>query len=80
MEGRGDNVGGLNFRRSLDKSCHRLQHLWVGIGVVGFGIDLVFPQTDCGHINSVGTSECDFVLEILLFAKQREESFSNVRV
>ena len=57
LEGRGDNVGGLNFWRSLDKSCHRLQHLRIGIGVVGFGIGFVFPQTDCSHINSARTSE-----------------------
>src|SRR5580700_1009114 len=63
VEGRGDNVRGLNFRRSLDKSRHHLQHLRIGIGVVSFGIGFVFPQTDCSHINSTGSSECNFVLE-----------------
>ena len=73
MESGGDNVRGLNPRRSLDKSCHRLQHLGIGIGVVSFGIGLVFPQTDRGHINSAGTGECDFVLETVLFTKQRKD-------
>jgi YceI-like domain len=73
MESRGDNVSGLNLRRSLDKSCHRLQHLRINIGVVSFGIGFVFPQTDCSHINFAGTSECDFVLKVILLTKQREE-------
>ena len=73
MEGRGDNVSGVNLRCSLDKSCQRLQHLRINIGVVSFGIGLVFPQTDCSHINFAGTSECDFVLKAILLTKQREE-------
>jgi hypothetical protein len=72
VKGRGDNVRGLNLGRSLEKSCQRLQHLRIDIGVVSFGIALVFPQADCIHINSAGTSECDFVLETILFAKQRK--------
>src|SRR5580658_985240 len=68
-QGRGDHVKGVNLRRSLDKSGQRLQHLRIGIGVVGVGIVLVFPQTDCSHINSAGTSEDDFVLEAILFTK-----------
>jgi hypothetical protein len=47
--------------------------LRIGIGVVSFGISFVFPQTDCSHINSAGTSECDFVLETILFTKQRKD-------
>src|ERR1700688_3689658 len=73
MAGRGDHVRGLNLGGSLDKSCHRLQHFGVGIGVVSFGIVLVFPQTDCSYINSAGTSECDFVLETILSTKQGKD-------
>jgi hypothetical protein len=54
VERRGDNVRGLNLGRSFDKSCHRLQHLGIGIGVVRFGIGLLFQQSDCSHINSPG--------------------------
>jgi hypothetical protein len=73
MAGRGDNVGGLNLGRSLDKSCYRLQHLRIGIGVVRFRVFLVLPETDCSHINSAGTGECDFVLETVLFTKKRKD-------
>src|ERR1039458_7116568 len=57
LEGRGDNVKGVNLGCSLDKSCQRLQHLWIGVGVIVVGIFLVFPQTDRDHINSAGTGE-----------------------
>ncbi len=67
MEGRGDNVSGLNLGRSLDKSSDRLQHFRIGIGVVSLGIGFVFPQTDCSYINSAGTRECDFVFKTILF-------------
>src|SRR6478736_1819555 len=67
VEGRVDNVRGLDLRRSLDKSRHRLQHLWIGIGVVSLGVDFVVPQTDRGHINPAWASECDFVLKTILF-------------
>src|SRR5438876_6844658 len=73
MEGRGDNVSGLNLGRSLDKSYDHLQHFRIGIGVVSLGIGFVFPQTDCSYINSAGTSECDFVLKTILFTKQRKD-------
>src|SRR5580692_2260014 len=73
VEGRVDNVRGLNLGRALDKSCHRLQHLRISIGVVGFGIGFVFPQTDGGDINSTVTSKCDFVLETPLLTKQGED-------
>ena len=63
MEGRVDNVKGLNLGRSVDKSRQRLQHLLVGMGVVIVSIVLVIPQADCSHINSAGTSESDFVLK-----------------
>src|ERR1700730_8263098 len=69
VEGRVDNVKGVNLRRSLDKSCQRLQCLRVGIRVVLLGVCLIFPQTDCGHINSTGTSEGNFVLKSILFTK-----------
>jgi hypothetical protein len=36
MEGRVDNVGGLNLGRSLDEPCHGFQHFGVSIGVVRF--------------------------------------------
>src|SRR3984957_5111967 len=72
VKGRVDNVRGLNLRRSVDKSCHRLQHLRISIGVVSFGISFVIPQTDCRHINSTGTSESYFVLKTILFTKQRK--------
>src|SRR5260370_470349 len=73
MEGRGDNVRGLNLGRSLDKSCQRLKHFRIGIGVVSFGIGFAFPQADCSYINPAGTSKCDFVLETILFTKQKKD-------
>src|SRR4029077_17370081 len=73
VEGRVDNLRALNLRRTLDKSSSRLQRLRIGIGVVSFDISFVFPQTYCSHINSAGTSECDFVLETILFTKQRKD-------
>src|ERR1700686_2182344 len=73
VKGRVNNVRGLNLGRPLDESCQRLQHLRIGIGVVSLGISFVFPQTDCSHINSTGTSESDFVLETILFTKQRKD-------
>src|ERR1700675_2763147 len=75
LEGRGNNVKGANLGRSLDKSCQCLQHLRIGIGVVVVGIFLVFPQADRNYINSAGTSEGDFVLKAILFAKQRQDVF-----
>ncbi len=75
LEGRGDNVKGVDLGRSLDKSGQRLQHLRIGIGVVVVGIFLVFPQTDRGHINSAGTGESDFVLKAILLTKQRQDVF-----
>src|SRR5947208_13804314 len=73
MEGRGDNVSGLNLGRSLDKSSDRLQHFRIGIGVVSLGIGFVFPQTDCSYINSAGTRECEFFFKTILFTKQRKD-------
>src|SRR5690349_15983758 len=73
MAGRGDHVRGLNLGGSLDKSCHRLQHFRIGVGVVSFSIGLAFPQTDCSHINSAGTSERDFVPETILSTKQGKD-------
>ena len=75
MQGRGDNVKGVNLGRSLDKSCQRLQHLRISIGIVRVGIVLVFPQTDRGHINSARAGESDFVLKAILLAKQRQDVF-----
>src|ERR1035438_3278858 len=75
LEGRGDNVKGVNLGRSLDKSCQRLQHLRIGTVVVVVGIFLVFPQTDRGHINSAGTGESDFVLKAVLLTQQRQDVF-----
>src|ERR1700733_1806415 len=72
LEGRGDDVEVVNLRRSFDEFCQRLQHLWIGIGVVGVGIVLVIPETDCRYIHSAGTGECDFVLKTILFAEQRK--------
>jgi hypothetical protein len=43
MEGRVDNLTALNLGCALDKSCHRLQHLPIGLGVVSFGISLILP-------------------------------------
>src|SRR5579864_8590214 len=71
LEGRGDNVKGVNLGRSLDKSRQRLQHLWVCIRVVVVGFFLVLPQTDRGHIDSAGTGERDFVLKAILLTQQR---------
>jgi hypothetical protein len=75
LEGRGDNVKGVNLGRSLEKSCQSLQHLRIGIGVVVVGIFLVFPQTNRGHINSPRTGESDFVLKAVLLTKQRQDVF-----
>src|ERR1700684_3354126 len=73
LDGRGDDVKGMNLGRSLDKSCQRLQHLRIGIRVVSVGIVLVIPKTNCGHIHAAGTSERDFVLESILLAKQGKD-------
>src|SRR5450631_634630 len=75
VEGGIDNVKVVNLWGSLDKACQRLQHVWVSLRVVSLGIGLIFPQTDCGHINSARTSESDFVLEAMLFTKQRKDVF-----
>ncbi len=69
LEGRGDNVKGVNLGCSLDKFCQRLQHLRVGAGVVSVGIVLVVPQTDCGNIYSARTCKCDLVFKTVLFTK-----------
>jgi hypothetical protein len=66
MEGRVDNLTGLNLGCSLDKSCHGLQHLGVSGGVVGFCAGFVVPQTDGSHIDAAGAGECNFVLEPVL--------------
>ncbi len=78
--GSSNHVKGVNLRRSLDKPCQRVQHLWVGIGVVSVGIVFVVPQTDCGHINSARTGECDLVFKTILSAKQRKDVFLKLRV
>src|ERR1022692_4203710 len=75
VECRIDNVKIVNLWRSLDKSCQRLQHVRISLRVVSLGIGLIFPQTDCGHINSVRTCESDFVPETMLFTKQRKDIF-----
>src|SRR5580704_7049585 len=72
VKGGVDNVRGLNLGRSLDKSCQRLQHLRIGIGVVSFGIGFALPQTDCSHINSARTGEGYFVLKAVLFTQHRK--------
>src|SRR5579863_1330233 len=75
LQGRGDNVKGVNLGRSLDKSCQSLQHLRIQAGVVVVSILLVFPQTDRGHVNSTGTGERYFVLEAILLTQQRQDVF-----
>ena len=69
MEGRVDNVTGLNLGRSIDKSRHGLQHFGVSIGVVSIGTAFVVPQADGSHIDSAGTAERNFVLKAVLLAK-----------
>src|ERR1700675_255828 len=69
MEGRGDNVRGLNLRGSLDESRQGLQHLGVRIGVVSFCTGFVVPQTDGRYIFFAGTAERNFVLKAVLLAK-----------
>jgi hypothetical protein len=66
MEGRVDHLTGLNLRRSLDKFCQSLQHLWIGFRVVSLCIGFVVPQTDCTEICTAGTREGDFVLKTIL--------------
>jgi len=55
LQDRGDDVKGVNLGGSFDVSCHRLQHLRIGIAVVVVGVFLVVPQTDHDHINSAVT-------------------------
>src|SRR6202022_3893351 len=69
MEGRVDNLTGLNLGRSIDYSCQGLQHFWVGIGIVSLCIGFVVPQTDGSDLCSAGTRECDFVPKTILFMK-----------
>src|ERR1700722_10481016 len=72
MEGRAHNVRGFNRGCSFDKSCHRLQHFGVRIGVVSVGAGFVVPQAYGSHIASAGAGECNFVLKAVLLAKQRK--------
>src|ERR1700730_3674974 len=69
VEGRVDNLAVLNLGCPFDKSCHGLQHFWVGTGVVSVSAGFVVPQADGRHIDSAGTGECNFVLEPVLPAK-----------
>src|ERR1700737_2627158 len=69
MEGRVDNITGLNLGRSIDKYRHGLQHFGVSIGVVCIGTSFVVPQADGSHIDSAGTAERNFVLKAVLLAK-----------
>src|ERR1700722_33889 len=73
LEGRGDHVKGVDLGRTLDKSCQRLQHFRVSICVVGIGIVLVIPETDCGYIDSAGTGKGNFVLKAVLSTKQGKD-------
>ena len=72
MEGRAHNVRGFNRGCSFDKSCHRLQHFGVRIGVVSLSAGFVVPQTDGRHIAFGGTGERNFLLKAVLLAKQRK--------
>jgi hypothetical protein len=67
--GRSDHIGGLNFGGSIDKSCHRVQHLGIGIGVIRFRIVLVFPQTDCAVLVSM-------TISIWFLFRQKPTSFA----
>src|SRR5882762_388422 len=72
VEGRVDDIGGLQLRRALDKSCERLQHFGVRIGVVRFCAGFVVPQADGRDVDSPGAGECNFVLKAILLAQQRK--------
>jgi hypothetical protein len=72
VEGRADNVGGVNRGRSFDVSCQRLQHFRVRVGVVSVCAGFVVPQTDGNHIDSAGTGERNLILKAVLLAKERE--------
>jgi hypothetical protein len=78
MAGRADNVRGMNLGRSIDESCHRLQHFGIGSSVVSFGIGFVFPQTDCSHVDSAGTGKCYFVSEAVLPTKESILDFRRI--
>src|ERR1700722_3520141 len=72
MEGRVDNLRGLNRGRPFDEPSYRLQHFGIRIGAVRLCVGFVVPQTDGGHIGSTGAGECNFILKAVLLTKQRK--------
>src|SRR6266849_3750264 len=72
VEGRVGNLVGFNLWCSLNHSRQDLRHFGIRFAVVGFRVLSVIPQTDCEPFRSAWDDERDFVLESLLFSKQRK--------
>src|SRR5216684_6628691 len=72
VEGGVGNLIGFNLWCSLNHSRQDLRHFGIRFAVVGFRVLSVIPQTDCEPFRSAWDDERDFVLESLLFSKQRK--------
>src|SRR5205823_1320349 len=73
VERRVSDIKGFNLRCSLSYRGEHLRHFWVRSAVVSVGILRFVPQTDCERFLAALPNERDFVLESLLFSKQRED-------
>src|SRR5258706_8800828 len=73
VERRVSDVIGFNLRGSLNYRGEDLCHFWVSSATVSLGILPFVPQTDSEPFPAVMADERDFVLESLLFSKQRED-------
>src|SRR5437868_9256002 len=73
MKCRVGDVIGLNLKSSLDYCGEKLRNLWISSTVVNLGILCLVPQADSERFQGTLRDERDFVLESLLFSKQRKD-------
>ena len=73
MQRRVGNLKVSDLRSTVDHFRQGLQHFWIAAAEIGFRVLFLVPKTDSDPFRSgSGGDEDDFVLEAVLFLKERK--------
>src|SRR6185437_2302847 len=73
VEGRAGHLVGIHLRRALDDRRQTLEHLGIGVAVIGIRALLAIPEADSDGVLAAFAEERDLVLEAVLFSQQRQD-------